>query len=235
MTHDLATQPRWERSAAMVEEEPGVNIAVCPCLQFISHTQQKRHPIENKVWEIYFFIKKCVRSFIKVRILCLIMCNIFICMRKHSQHNNEERTQFLRKIYLSHFIQNGTKGLRKGYVWEVSWRLNKDCNILTPSSSSYSSTSFSSCGLLKRVWFSLLRTETTDSKLQTNWTSCHTGLYHCLTSTCFLWASHLHRIQRSRLYSDIFDQMHLFLDWRIGQYVTYVSAYICIMYVAIQH
>ena len=31
--------------------------------------------------------------------------------------------------------------------------------------------------------------------LQTHWTSCRTGLYHCLTSTCFLWASHLHRIQ----------------------------------------
>ena len=52
-------------------------------------------------------------------------------------------TQFFRKIYLSHFIRNGTKGLRKGYVWEVSWSLNKDCHILTPSSSGYSSTSFS--------------------------------------------------------------------------------------------
>ena len=31
--------------------------------------------------------------------------------------------------------------------------------------------------------------------LQTNWTSCRTGLYHCLSSTCFLWASHLHPIQ----------------------------------------
>ena len=32
--------------------------------------------------------------------------------------------------------------------------------------------------------------------LQTpNWTSCRTGLDHSLTATCFLWASHLHRIQ----------------------------------------
>ena len=30
------------------------------------------NPLENKVWEIYF-IKKCVRSFIEVRKLCLIM------------------------------------------------------------------------------------------------------------------------------------------------------------------
>ena len=64
-------------------------------------------------------------------------------MRKHSQHNKDERTHFFRKIYLSHFIR---KGYESVIVWEVSWRLNKDCNILTPSSSGYSSTSFSSCG-----------------------------------------------------------------------------------------
>ena len=40
-------------------------------------------------------------------------------------------------------------------------------------------------------WFSLPRTATrtlTDS-------NSGTGLYNCLTSTCFLWASHVHRIQ----------------------------------------
>ena len=41
--------------------------------------------------------------------------------------------------YASHFIW---KGYERVIVWEVSWRLNKDCNILTPSSSSYSSISF---------------------------------------------------------------------------------------------
>ena len=50
-------------------------------------------------------------------------------------------TQFFRKIYPS----LNSKGLRKGYVRVVSWRLNKDSNILTPSSPGYSSTSFSSC------------------------------------------------------------------------------------------
>ena len=35
---------------------------------------------ENKVWEIYIFIKKCVRSFIEVRKLCLIMFPLCICM-----------------------------------------------------------------------------------------------------------------------------------------------------------
>ena len=63
----------------------------------------------------------------------------------------------------------------KGYVWEVSWRLNKDCNILISSSSVFSSTSFLFCwaaqpGALRaqpsaESWFSLSRTPTTDSKL----------------------------------------------------------------------
>ena len=56
-------------------------------------------------------------------------------MRKQSQHNNDERTQFFRKLYLSH--------LRKGYVWEISWRLNKSATYWPPSG--YSSTSFSFC------------------------------------------------------------------------------------------
>ena len=48
-------------------------------------------------------------------------------------------TQFLRKIYLSHFIQNGMKGLCVRGELETE----QNCNILTPSSSGYSSTSFS--------------------------------------------------------------------------------------------
>ena len=49
---------------------------------------------------------------------------------------------------------------------------------------------------------------------------CGTWLYNCLTPTCFLWTSQLHRIQpvhRSRWYPDIFDRMHLFLDWRLSR------------------
>ena len=58
--------------------------------------------------------------------------------------------------------------VRKSYerviVWEVSWRLNKDCNILTPSSSGYSSTSSSFSWLLNRgpwgpsLYWDLVRT-----------------------------------------------------------------------------
>ena len=56
--------------------------------------------------------------------------------------------------------------------------------------------------------------------LQQTQAVCGTWLYNYLTSTCFLWASQLHRIQpvhRSRWYPDIFDRMHLFLDWRLGR------------------
>ena len=41
-----------------------------------------------------------------------------------------------------------------------------------------------------------------------------------LTSTCFLMAWQLHRVQfvhRSRWYLGVFDRMHLFLDWRLGR------------------
>ena len=78
-------------------------------------------------------------------------------------NNNDERTHFFRKIYLSLY----SKGLRKGYVWEV--------NKLTPSSSVFSSTSFLFCwaaqleGLRAQPsaesWVSLPQIATTDSKL----------------------------------------------------------------------
>ena len=43
-------------------------------------------------------------------------------------------TQFFRKIYVSHFIRNGTKGLRKGYCVRGKLETEQNCNILTPSS-----------------------------------------------------------------------------------------------------
>ena len=78
--------------------------------------------------------------------------------------------------YTSHTLFDMVaKGLWKGNVWEVSWWLNRDCNILTPSFSVFSSTSFSFCwaaqlGALRaqpsaESWFSLPRPVTTDSKL----------------------------------------------------------------------
>ena len=69
-------------------------------------------------------------------------------------------------------------------------------------------------------WFSLCGQLRLQLKLQLTQTVCGTWLYNCLPTTCFLWALYQHRIQpvhRSRWYSDIFDQMHLFLDWRLGR------------------
>ena len=157
-------------------------------------------------------------------------------------NNNDEWTRFFRKIYLSHFIRNGcerfTKRLCKGYVWEVSWRLNRDSNILTPSSSVFSNTSFSFCWAAQpkalraqpsaESWFSLPQTATTDSKLTEPF--CGPGLYKCLTSTCFLWASHLHPIQpvHSQGYTRISSSgctCSLIDGWVRGEYVTYCIAW----------
>ena len=102
-----------------------------------------------------------------------------------------------------------------------------------PSSSSvFSSTSFSFCwaaqpGVLRAqalCWELVLTVSNCNSNFNCKWlkltrTVYGTGLYNCFTSTCFLWTSHLHRIQpvhMSRLYLDVFDRMHLFLDWLVG-------------------
>ena len=117
-------------------------------------------------------------------------------MWNHSQHNNVERTHFFRKIYLSHIIQKGCERVMcERWVGDLT-----NCNILTPSSFFFSNTSFSfywaaksgvlmahspllGAGPLYSIW------------LQLTPTSCRTGLYHHLTSTCFLWPSNLHPIQ----------------------------------------
>ena len=56
-------------------------------------------------------------------------------------NNNDEGTHFFRKIYLSHFIRKGCKRV-VCERWFGDWT---DCNILTPSSSFFSSFSISFC------------------------------------------------------------------------------------------
>ena len=136
------------------------------------------------------------------------------------------------------------KGLRKGYVWEVSWRLNKLQHIDPKIPLSLAALLFRSAVLLSRgswgpialCWVLFFSTasylQLTDSKLQTNWTSCRIGLYNCLTSTCFLWASHLHPIQpvHSQGYTLIFSTgctSSLIDSWVEGQYVTYLHIVKC--------
>ena len=105
----------------------------------------------------------------------------------------------------------------------MSWRLNKNCNILTPSSSGYSSTSFSSCGAAQsgalRAQLSAgsgshcfeLQQLTPNSDLQLTRTSCCTGLYNCLTYTCFSERRICTQFNPStvKVSPDIFDRTHL--------------------------
>ena len=145
-----------------------------------------------------------------------------------SEHTSLEK-------YTSHTLFGMVaKGLRKGYVWEVSWRLNRDCNILTPSSSVFSSTSFSfrwaaQAGALRaqpsaESWFSLPRTATTDSKLTELPVAPGYIIVWCdLLPESVVSASNSTRPQ-STLYPDIFDRMHLFLDRRLGRRsICYIS------------
>ena len=128
--------------------------------------------------------------------------------------------------YTSYFIWNGCERVMCER-WVGDWT---DCNVLTPSSFVFSSTSFSFCwaaqlGVL-RAHGPLLGAGSLYSILSpTNWTSCRTGLYHCLTPTCFLWASHLHPIQTVHsqgytLISSTGCTCSLIDGWVEGQYVT---------------
>ena len=101
-----------------------------------------------------------------------------------------------------------TKVLCKGYVWEVSWRLNKlqhiDPQFLCRSAGLLNRGSWRPIALcwvlvltticyLQLDWFQL-------DWLQLDWLQltepvCDTSLYNCLTSICFLWTSNLHPIQ----------------------------------------
>ena len=84
--------------------------------------------------------------------------------------------------------------------WVGDWT---NCNILTPNSFVFSSTSFSFCwaaqsGVLRAHSPPLGAGSLYSILSPTNWLQltepvCGPGLYNCLI--CFLWASHLHRIQ----------------------------------------
>ena len=77
------TQPRCGRSAAIVRRS-WVNIAVCPCL----HSPLTHHRnIENKVWEIHIFVKKCVCSFIGVRHYLWLCLRLYLYMYVGVQHS----------------------------------------------------------------------------------------------------------------------------------------------------
>ena len=68
---------------------------------------------------------------------------------------------------------------------------------------------------------------TPTSWLQLTQAVCGTSLYNCLTSTCFLWASICTEFNPSTGQGDIFDRMHLFLDWQLDRGpICYISVYL---------
>ena len=150
-------------------------------------------------------------------------------MRQHGQHNNDERTQFFRKIYLTHFIRNGCERVAIGLC--VRGELENEQTATYWSTNSLSLAEFlsRSAGLLNRVswepialcWVLVLSTASylhlTDSNYL-NFLSqrvislfdiylLHVSVASAPNSTHLQW----------RLYPDIFDRMHLFLDWRLGR------------------
>ena len=142
-------------------------------------------------------------------------------MQKHIQHNKVEQTQFFRKIYLSLYS--------KGLCVRRSWRLNKDCNILTPPQLFWLSQPFfpvllgcSTGGLGAQSPLEHGSHSSIFSPTDLNFLSL--GLYNNLTPTYFLRASQFAlNTRQSRSPPDIFDWMHLlftqghFFFWQLGQ------------------
>ena len=130
-----------------------------------------------------------------------------MCLRKHGQHNNDERNMVLLKNILLTLFERVAKGK------ELNWRLNKD----------FSSTSFSFCwaaqpGTLRaqlsaRSSSHCLEPQqlTPNSKLTR--TSCGTQLYNCLSPTCFserrICTQFNPSTVKPQLSPDIFDRMQL--------------------------
>ena len=80
----LSDPSQDEKEVLLWSEEHWVNIAVCPRLQLISHTQPTLTLSRIKC-EREIFIKKCVRSFIEVRHY-VWLCSAYICMVVTIQH-----------------------------------------------------------------------------------------------------------------------------------------------------
>ena len=125
------------------------------------------------------------------------MCNILICrcMQKHIQHNKDERTQFIRKIYLSLYL----KGFERvtnciiGERWVGDWT---ELQHVDPHSSGHSSNSFS-YSWAAQPGAKLLLGHGSYSNIfsPTDLNFLSPGLYNNLTPTYFLRASHLYSIQ----------------------------------------
>ena len=52
---------------------------------------------------------------------------------EHIQHNNNDRRQFFRKIYLSLYLKRVRKGYKGYYCVRGELETEQNCNILTPT------------------------------------------------------------------------------------------------------
>ena len=137
-------------------------------------------------------------------------------------------TQFIEK-YTSHFIRKCCERVMFER-WVGDWI--KTATYWLPVPPSLAALISRSARLLnRRPWgpsslLGMVLTATNcNNWLQTKWTSCRTGLYHCLTYTCFLWASHLNPInlvhsQGYTLISSTGCACSLIDGWVGGQYFT---------------
>ena len=125
-------------------------------------------------------------------------------------------------MYLSHFIRKGYEGVMCER-WVGDWT---DCNILTPYLLSLAALLSRAAGLLNRgfwwpsrLWVLVLSTA---SYPQLTKPVCGPGLYNCLTSIYFLWASHLHPIKsvHSRGYTLISSTGCTCYSYRCISYLT---------------
>ena len=146
-------------------------------------------------------------------------------------NNDDERIHFFRKIYVSQFIRNGCERVAKGLCVRGELDTEQTATYWPPVPFSSAALLFLSAGLLNRgswgpIALCWVRVLSTASYLQLTEPVCGTGLYNCLTSTSFVWASHLHPIQpvHSQGYTLISSTgctCPLIDSWVEGQYDTH--------------
>ena len=120
VTHGWATPSQDEKEVLLwSREELSVKITACLRLQLIFHTQPTSTLSRIKC-ERYTFIKKCIRSFIEVRILCLIMFHIYLYMYVAIQKLHSTKQQ----LYTHFPCQKTTQVSRTRHAWHC--RRGKD-------------------------------------------------------------------------------------------------------------
>ena len=135
---------------------------------------------------------------------CIVTTMIYIQLYTYTCgnkiNNNDVRTYFLRKIYLSYFIRNGCERVAKGLCVRGELDTEQTATYWPQIPLSLAALLSRSAGPLNRgswgpialCWVLVLSTA---PYLQLTDPVFGTGLYNFLTPTCFLWASHLHPIQ----------------------------------------